>query len=70
MSLLEPFDVCLNNLFKCKMCILWNDWITEGIKPTTPAGDHQFPWSLWERIPKGMVKNYFFKCGISNKLCG
>ena len=42
-SLLQPFDVCLNKPFKDEMRKLWNNWMTEGDKPLTAAGNLKGP---------------------------
>ena len=66
-------------LTSCEMHKLRKDWMTEGDKPLTAAGNLMRPsiplfigWMkiMWEHIPEEMVHKPFLKCGISNKMYG
>ncbi|MCG7877729.1 MAG: hypothetical protein N0C90_15530 [Candidatus Thiodiazotropha endolucinida] len=78
-SLLQPLDVCLNKPFKSNMRNLWNDWMVNGEKTLTKAGNLRRPdittvcsWVIeaWNMIPASMVLKSFLKCGISNNMDG
>jgi len=67
-SLLQLLDLCLNKPFKGEMHKLWNNWMTEGDKPLTAAGNLKRPsiplvigWfkAVWGFIPEEMVHTSF-----------
>jgi len=75
MSLLEP--VCMNKPFKGEMRQLYNDWMAEGDKPLTSAGNLNRPsipvvirWvkTMLECLPVEMVCKAYLNCGIYNKM--
>lgn len=58
---------------------LWNDWMINGEKSVTKAGNLKRPdlgtvcsWVVkaWDKIPADMVIRSFLKCGISNSMDG
>ncbi|KAJ1185842.1 hypothetical protein NDU88_002629 [Pleurodeles waltl] len=81
-SLVQPLDVCLNNLkMPFKDCIReqWNEWMVSGKKSFTKGGNMRAPQldvlckfviKTWNDIDAETVIKSFKKCGISNSLDG
>ena len=78
-SVLQPLDVSLNKPFKDRLREQWNNWMIEGQKSFTPAGNMRAAslptvrsWVLdaWRSLPAEMVARSFKKCGISNSMDG
>jgi len=78
-SILQPLDVSLNKPFKDRLRERWNNWMIEGQKSFTPAGNMRAAslptvclWVLdaWRSLPAEMVARSFKKCGISNSMDG
>ena len=73
-NILQPLDVSLNKPFKDRLREQWNNWIIEGQKSFTPAGNMRAAllptvcsWVLdaWHSLPAEMVARSFKKCSIS-----
>ena len=78
-SLVQPLDVCLNKPFKDRLREKWTQWMINGEKTFTPAGNMRAAslttvceWvkDTWQNIPSEMVVRSFKKCGISNAMDG
>ena len=78
-SLLQPFDVSLNKLFKDGVRKQWMQWMADGIHEFTATGWQKkaseeliCSWILqaWKAIPSEMIAASFLKCGITNNLDG
>lgn len=76
-SMLQPIDVSLNKPFKDRVGALYNEWIKQEDKPTTPTGRVKRPslstvaqWvnDAWYGLPDNMVRDAFVKCSISAPL--
>jgi len=42
-SILQPLNVSINHLFKCKLCELWSAWMSSGSFERTAAGNPKQP---------------------------
>ena len=78
-SLVQPLDFCLNKPFKDCLREKWTQWMINGEKTFTPAGNMRAvslttvcEWvkDTWQNIPSEMVVRSFKKCGISNAMDG
>ena len=78
-SVIQPLNVCLNKLFKDRLCEKWNAWMSSDQFTYTKGGNLKKPdysiickWILeaWAEIPKEMIIKSFKKCGISNAMNG
>ena len=70
-SAFQPLDVCLNKPFKAHMRQKWNEWMVNGEKQLTKAGNLKRPklatvcqWIVdsWNEIPSDMIIRSFLKC--------
>ena len=78
-SILQPLDVFLNKPLKDRLCEQWNNWMIEGQKSFTPAGNMRgallptvCSWVLdaWPSLMAEMVARCFKKDSISNSMDG
>ena len=78
-GILQTLDISLNKSFKDRLCERWNNWMIEGQKSFTPAGNvraasllNVYAWVLdaWRGLSADMVARSFKKCGISNSVDG
>uniref|UniRef100_H3AXG2 HTH CENPB-type domain-containing protein n=1 Tax=Latimeria chalumnae TaxID=7897 RepID=H3AXG2_LATCH len=78
-TLLQPQDVCLNELFKDRLREIWTEWMCSGSAALTKGGNLKKPdtslickWvkDTWESVPDKMNHCSFLKCGINNTMDG
>ena len=78
-SILQLLEISINKPFKDRVCEQWDNWMIEGQKSFTSAGNMRAAslpavcsWVLdtWHSISAKMVAQSFKKCGISNLMNG
>ena len=79
MSMLQPLDDCINQLFKFALKQKYTEWMAGGNHQYTPTGKIKKPdlellcsWikDAWDQILPELVEKSIKKCSISNSLDG